>query len=103
MRLIDADAFLENEIKEFHCVPILGTTDLNGVVCDYDSLRNALNQQPTVDAKVVVFCGECAHMMLNGTCARFADETLVKLSPNDYCSYGIKKGSDYSGQKKGAT
>lgn len=75
--------FLESKIKEFHCVPILGTTDLNGVVWDYDSLRNALNQQQTVDAKVVVCCGECVHMMSNGTCARFADEELVKLSQND--------------------
>lgn len=42
---------------------------------------NAMNRIPSS----VIYCGECKHMMPDGICREFADET-IRPSASDYCS-----------------
>ena len=94
MRLIDADAFLQSEIKRCHCVPLVGSCDR-----DYESLKVLLMQTPAVDVSPVVYCKDCEHYhnAPNGLCylhtepkanARGYSGDAVCVESDDFCSYG---------------
>lgn len=56
-------------------------------------LEGLLNNAPTIDAVEVVRCGECRHMMANGSCYMFADDN-IKPSTSDFCSYGERNNNE---------
>lgn len=49
MRLIDANAFLQSEIKRCGCVPLIGSC-----TSDNEIFKFILEKQPTVEAKPVI-------------------------------------------------
>lgn len=96
MRLIDADAFLVDSIKEkrfvFCSEDMLGEQVIVKTV--YDELANALKHAPTVDAVEVVRCKDCAEYMpwlygekICGLLGSYHGDT----KPDDYCSRGRKR------------
>lgn len=65
MNLIDADKFLNEQIRRCHCIPLVGSCDK-----DSESLKLLLDQASTIDPVVhgrwlsagerdVYFCSEC--------------------------------------------
>lgn len=90
-RLIDADAFLKQEIKRCNCVPLVGTCSKD----NYD-LRYILDSTPTVDAVEVVRCKDCKHAynMPLGLCYLHYEkdgDTVACVEPDDFCSYGERR------------
>lgn len=87
MRVIDADAFLQSEIKRCHCVPSVGSCDR-----DYESLKVLLMGTPGVDAVMVTRCKDCKY----GDYDHKPDGAMVCLrtkdgfwrKETDFCSYG---------------
>lgn len=85
MRVIDADA-LENKF---------GISDED--ILALDEIRHA----PTVDAEVVVRCKDCKHYDL-GVCLKIYQdgnlhsEAWQSRKPEDFCSYGERKGVKYA-------
>lgn len=63
--------------------------------CKWAQTKNAIKKMvmaiPTADVVEVVRCGECKHMVADGTCKVFADDNIFP-SASDYCSYGERKG-----------
>ena len=92
MRLIDADAFLLDSIKENRFV-IYKEDALNNVFVVntvYDDLAKALQSAPAVDAVRVIRCKDCKHHYDSKfgyvVCIWFAK--IVRA--DGYCSYGCK-------------
>lgn len=54
MKLIDADTFLESETHRCGCVPLVGSCSNDNV-----SLKERLDQQPTVDTSKTSDCKNC--------------------------------------------
>lgn len=104
MRLIDADDFLQSEIKRCHCVPLVGSCDR-----DYESLKVLLMQTPAVDVAPVARCKECEHAeryeRIDGTAGYYCGhpqntftygerwDRIFKPAKeaDDFCSYGARK------------
>lgn len=78
MRLIDGEELerLFNEQIE------RGATDA------FDAFDDALQDTPTVDAEVVVFCKDCEHYDIGGSCIICGFQSR---KPDDFCSYGERK------------
>ena len=80
MRLIDADALLD-------------TLDCS----DRDLwTKYTIDEAPTIDAVPVVRCRDCRHRsdeMSNG-CWFCNHKMLGLIRPDDFCSYGEKRGDD---------
>lgn len=100
MRMIDADAFLQSEIKRCHCVPLVGSCDR-----DYESLKVLLMETPGVDAVSVVQCKDCefSRELTKTEKKIWLDECRACESPEasqggymivfpeHFCSYGRRK------------
>ena len=88
MRLIDADKLNL----------LLGISDRD-IYAKY-----MLDKMPTIDAVSVVRCRECKYSRINHlmkkdilSCENIdvcGEEYLFERNPNDFCSYGERKGSD---------
>ena len=79
MRLIDADAFLEEARNRI---------DMQDVYLPIHIKELVIDEMPTIDAVQVVRCKDCKHF--DGSypmCCRF-EETF---EPEDYCSFGEKR------------
>lgn len=50
---------------------------------------------PSAQPEAIVYCGECVHMMPNGRCRQFADES-IRPSASDYCSAGERRTDERS-------
>lgn len=84
MHVIDADAFLAREIKRCHCVPLVGSCDN-----DAESLKLLLQQEPAIDAVLVMRCKDCANFRQNAHGVCWCDEYGGSVTPNDYCSRAV--------------
>lgn len=92
MRLIDADAFLLDSIKErglvFYREDLLNEALIVKTV--YDDLAKALNAAPTIDAVEVVRCKDCKRHYDS----KFGYVVCVwfnkTVRADGYCSYGCK-------------
>lgn len=51
-KVIDAVDLLKSAVEEFHCIPLIGTTDINGVMNDSLTFKYFLEQQPNADISV---------------------------------------------------
>lgn len=81
-RLIDANALLKK------CIEGDGDDEFTeGYNCAVQEISADIKNAPTVNARPVVLCGECKHMMPNGFCEEFADRG-IRPSVSDFCSYG---------------
>lgn len=91
VRLIDANVLLKSEIERCHCVPLVCTTDLNGIAYDCNSLKNVLDRQPTIEPEVLhakwvadSFCSHCDRFpTMQGT--GYDDRELIKYF--EYCPH----------------
>lgn len=70
-----------------------------GVIDAFDAFYDALQDTPTVDAEVVVYCKDCKHYDM-GVCLKIYSDGNVhsaawqKRKPDDFCSYGERKDGD---------
>lgn len=98
MRLIDADVFNRKLEDEFH-----------GMISDEGlkiyKIIQRIDETPTIDAVPVVRCKDCKYYRNhpNGMCyahtephenAKGYKGEAVCIEPDDFCSYGEKKGLD---------
>jgi hypothetical protein len=87
-RYIDAEKFLENEIKRCGCVPLVGSC-----TTDNESLAYQLAKAPTADVVEVVRCGKCKHCVeeYRGyyVCTLPTNPHYVSLC--HFCSYGERR------------
>lgn len=86
MRLIDADNFLQSQIKRCRCVPLIG-----GCSKDNENLKEILAGQPTVDpvhAAGGCYCRECKYHGAADGPMRQCDIT----DDNDFCSHSERRG-----------
>lgn len=89
-RLIDADAFLERN-KVF--------ADRGFIHPIYeDTLREIVDEEPTIDAVPVVRCRECKYAYKSSVlplvdCGN--GKGLVDPRPDSFCSYGERKEDDH--------
>jgi hypothetical protein len=94
-RYIDADKFLQDEIKRCGCVPLVGSC-----TTDNESLAYQLSKAPTADVVEVVRCRDCRH------CEIIIDQfdndwyfcknavNNAKVEADDFCSYGERRNTD---------
>ena len=92
-RLIDADACLHDMCKRCNI-------ENEGCPCEPADcfIYNVLENQTTVDAVEVVRCKDCKHYKTQKKSAHWNNSTpyccrctVVKVNPNDFCSYGERK------------
>ena len=88
MRLIDADEMIKN-LKVMKTM--YDAIELDGMI-------RGLEQSKTIDAEPVVRCQDCKHYR-DGICEKieyimdgYYHGTFEEKRPNDFCSYGVKKG-----------
>ena len=82
MRLIDADEF-----EVYTCVN-KSTDYVEGV----QSVIEAIDAAPTVDAVPVVRCKDCIHYIAGYCCRDTGTRTnMVKFEPDDFCSYAARR------------
>ena len=84
MRLIDADA-TKRRVADTYFDTLI------------PCVNRALDDSPTVDAVPVVRCRECKHWKFaqhinDNLCHRFDGDPWIPTEPNDFCSYGERKG-----------
>ena len=96
MRLIDADSFVLDSIKDkrfvFHTDAI--TNDAIIVKTIYGDLLEAIANMPTIDAVPVVRCKDCRHWDKKRSTpsgSRFCFCTMMHTHESHYCGYGRKK------------
>ena len=86
MRLIDGDELI---VKLYQDQPMDWTgsdaevQELN----DWELFRNMVNNTPTVDAEIVVYCKDCRKFKTYGW-------RMVASGYDDFCSYGERKEND---------
>lgn len=87
MRLIDAE-----ELERLFNAQIEQGV---GVIDAFDAFADALQDTPTVDAVEVVRCKDCKHYKPEEyECGCDFAGGLPYVKPDDYCSYGERKGYD---------
>lgn len=90
MRLIDADAFLQGEIKRCKCVPLIGSCSK-----DNENLKEILAGQPTIDpiyAAGVCYCRECKYFDRELQYTKCIAINGLKIATEcDFCSYGVRR------------
>lgn len=82
MRIIDADAFLEEARNRI---------DMQDEYLPIHIKYFVIDEMPTIDAEPIVRCKDCKHF--DGSypmCCRFEEE----FKPDDYCSFGEKIDED---------
>ena len=89
-RLIDADKF-----EVYTCV-----NKSSDYVDGVQSMLEAIDSAPTVDAVEIVRCQYCKYYEIHKpkvleNCER--NGYLIPMKPNDFCSYGDQKDSDGNG------
>ena len=94
MRLIDADAAVEN-IEEW--LNSVGTALIGKGLSYTGELMGCIEDAPTIDAVPVVRCRECVHCLIDNTerkchlCMRHNCVFSRKVDLMDFCSYGERK------------
>lgn len=98
MRLIDGDKLEGFPIRANSCDKEHANTHfINGI----ESVMEYAEHLPTVDAEVVVRCKDCKHYDM-GVCLKiYSDvnahpEAWQSRRPEDFCSYGDRKGVNYA-------
>lgn len=57
----------------------------------YDDMVHVIKHLPSAQPdEEIIYCGECKHMMPNGRCNEFADDSL-RPSASDFCSAAERK------------
>ena len=94
MRLIDADKF---EVYTW-------VNKSSDYVDGDQSILEAIDIAPTVDAVEIVRCRDCKHYMPQKKSAHWENRAnycnrlvRIKVRPNDFCSYGERKDGDDNG------
>lgn len=98
-RLIDANALLlEIEEELAHESPFFNTEQNKLIDCGLRIAAGDIRHQPTVDAVEVVRCKDCKHYhpmkpypSYNGSVNYCCRSGYIKVSDNDFCSYGEKR------------
>lgn len=89
MRLIDADALVDEYIK------LKYSDQTMGIVCNrYASEIARVGRQPTIDAVSVVRCQDCLHYKekdLFGRIAHECEEYETDTGADGYCHKGIRR------------
>ena len=80
MRLIDADRIVYSWI-----------IDADGEEHDGVTLQSIIHKMPTIDAVEVVRCKDCENWDEHGHWCTIRDSYGWDYTPDDYCSYGVKK------------
>lgn len=62
MRLIDADAMLDDVLRQIETIKVLGNEELTELsLVIYDGIKQEICNQPTIDAVEVVRCRDCKY------------------------------------------
>ncbi len=88
-RYIDAEKFLEDEIKRCRCVPLVGSC-----TTDNESLAYQLAKAPTADVVEVVKCKDCKHYEIGKSYTPYCNNVMnlfEEMKPTDFCSYGERR------------
>ena len=93
MRLIDADAAVEN-IEEW--LNSVGTALIGKGLSYTCELMGCIEDAPTIDAVPVVRCRKCKHYGTadfdgNILCGCTLHSAMVDITPDSFCSYGERK------------
>lgn len=97
MRLIDADAFLMDSIKEkqFFICREDALNDIFVIATVYRDLKKALANTPTIDAVEVVRCKDCRHTVHSRIYPEVLICTLTKMcgetDPEFFCANGERE------------
>lgn len=89
MRLIDADALIENHFSDEHRIALSYADKL--------WMRRIISDEPTIDAVPVVRCKDCKyakiHIDIIGYMHLFCGlaTNRVEMEFDDFCSYGERK------------
>lgn len=98
MRLIDADNFLQSQIKRCRCVPLIGSCSK-----DNENLKEILAEQPTIDPVYAAggcYCRECLKkdtescpmVEFEYVCPGDTQRTLFTANYDDgFCNYGERR------------
>lgn len=116
MRLIDADALLEESfericsdcdkrkgVKSGKYRIIYNVGDAPCRACEIDDMKGYLDDAPTIDAVPVVRCKDCKYYMDSNEKCELVDTRLRFYSTNkrwtneSYCSWGERKDGDVDG------
>ena len=86
MRLIDADA-VKFEVE-------YGYDNYGVLLVPYRDIKKSIEATKTVDAVPVVRCKDCKYTGGDFVCYR---GVMVQHKPEDFCSYGERRGGDDNG------
>lgn len=91
MRLIDADQMAVDESEAYMSAQVQITDDLKWLVnfAAHSKIQRLIADTPTVDAVPVVRCKECKWTGGDFVCYR---GVMVQHKPEDFCSYGERRG-----------
>lgn len=91
MRLIDADQMAVDESEAYMSAQVQVTDDLKWLVnfAAHSKIQRLIADTPTVDAVPVVRCKECKWSGGDFVCYR---GVMVQHKPEDFCSYGERRG-----------
>lgn len=79
--------------------------DREALIAEYDRVhigapggaRKLMVEAPAADVVEVVRCKECEHFVVNGQGTWCKKQSCIHTAhrfPNDYCSYGVRKGGE---------
>lgn len=96
MRLIDADKMAVDESEAYMSAQVQITDDLKLLVnfAAHSKIQRLIADTPTVDAVPVVRCKECKWAGGDFVCYR---GVMVQHKPEDFCSYGERRGGGEDG------
>lgn len=96
MRLIDADELGVDESEAYMSAQVQITDDLKWLVnfAAHSKIQRLIADTPTVDAVPVVRCKECKWAGGDFVCYR---GVMVQHKPEDFCSYGERRGGGEDG------
>lgn len=97
MRLIDGDKLQEFPIRANRCdKEHVNEHFINGI----ETVLEYAEQLPTVDAEVVVRCKDCKYLVdavVNANGFLICDINDMEIKPEDFCSYGERRGGGEDG------
>lgn len=96
MRLIDADKMAVDESEAYMSAQVQITDDLKWLVnfAAHSKIQRLIADTPTVDAVPVVRCKDCKYIGGDFVCYR---GVMVQHKPEDFCSYGERRGGGEDG------
>lgn len=91
MRMIDADQMAVDESEAYMSAQVQITDDLKWLVnfAAHSKIQRIIADTPTVDAVPVVRCKKCKWAGGDFVCYR---GVMVQHKPEDFCSYGERRG-----------